>query len=332
MSVSATRPAHALALDRLLRTAHARLVRESASRELVDRRSFSAALADARGRVVVATAFAPIANIEALVRTCGRSFAGVPADDVLLTNDPYSGGTRVQDHFAIAPFVSGDGEMGYAVTSAAVADVGGMTLGNDYPDAGDLWTEGVRTTPVRIVRRGEVDADVIRLLEINSRLPLLVVADARLLAAVAASVAAQASIAAAEPCIGASREAIAARARASRTTERTGSVARSPHLRVVVTTGDGRVRVEFADSADAQRDNSGNATAATVASAVVRALASAAGCELNSGVTDALDLDIPVGSCLDAQFPFPVGAGRYVIGEAIHDMALDALEEVLDEA
>lgn len=323
-------------LDRLVRSAHARLVRESASRELVERRSFSAAVVDGRGRVVVATEFAPIANLEELARVVAERFPDLPGDDVLLTNDPYSGGTRVQDHFAIAPFADPTGGSGYAIASAATADVGGMTLGNEFAAAGDLWTEGVRTTPIRLVRGGEVDADAIRLLEINSRLPLLIVADAKTLASVAAAMAAEAppllESGAAEGRIAESRDRVAERARAEGSTERAATIATSTEIRLGVAAGNGSIAFDLDGSAGAQRDNNGNATAPTLTSAVAQAVGAALGCHPNSGLTEAITIAIPAGSCVDAQFPLPVGAGRYQIGDAVHELVLDALAEVLPES
>ena len=164
----------------LLRDAHAHLLTNYPSRELVARSGFAVALVDGRGRVVAATEHTQIANVERVVRTCARRFAHPSLGDVVITNDPYSGGTRVQDQFVLTP-VQGEQDtlQGYVVACAPFCDVGGMTLGNDVPAAGDLWTEGVRTTPVHVCRGGKVDEDIIRLLQLNSRVPALIRLDHR---------------------------------------------------------------------------------------------------------------------------------------------------------
>src|SRR6185312_16273388 len=78
---------------------------------------------------------------------------------------------------------------GLAVVCAPFVDVGGMTLGNVVPEAGDLFTEGVRTRPIRLRRAGRTDEDIVRCLQLNSRVPVLIAADAMAMADVAAALA-----------------------------------------------------------------------------------------------------------------------------------------------
>src|SRR5262249_31659749 len=62
-----------------------------------------------------------------------------------------------------------------------LADIGGQSFGNYYPYARDVWQEGVVTTPVRLARNGQVDNDVMELLKLKSRAPVLLAHDVALM-------------------------------------------------------------------------------------------------------------------------------------------------------
>jgi N-methylhydantoinase B len=91
--------------------------------------------------------------------------------DVWLFNDPYEGGTHANDFKLVRP-VFRDGKLFCFLASAAHwHDVGGAVPGNYNPAATECWQEAVQIPPVRIVRRGELDADVLAILKANTRLP-----------------------------------------------------------------------------------------------------------------------------------------------------------------
>ncbi|MCD6673997.1 MAG: hydantoinase B/oxoprolinase family protein [Burkholderiaceae bacterium] len=92
-------------------------------------------------------------------------------EDVLLTNDPYGGGTRVQTFTAVAPVQHGDSIAMYLAVCGQTEDIGGDFRGNLNPAATEIWAEGVRCTPVRLVREGKLRKDVRQTLELNSRNP-----------------------------------------------------------------------------------------------------------------------------------------------------------------
>src|SRR5579864_8274964 len=71
-----------------------------------------------------------------------------PGDQVLL-NDPFSGGTHLNDLTAVAPCFA-DGELvGWVANRAHHGDVGGMTPGSLPPDADEIYQEGLILPPVR---------------------------------------------------------------------------------------------------------------------------------------------------------------------------------------
>ncbi|GAB2897118.1 hydantoinase B/oxoprolinase family protein [Paraburkholderia jirisanensis] len=99
------------------------------------------------------------------------SRGGMVDGDVWLFNDPYEGGTHANDFKLVRP-VFRNGELFCFLASAAHwHDVGGAVPGNYNPAATECWQEAVQIPPVRILRRGELDEDVLAILKANTRLP-----------------------------------------------------------------------------------------------------------------------------------------------------------------
>lgn len=96
---------------------------------------------------------------------------GMADGDVWLFNDPYDGGTHANDFKLVRP-VFRDGKLFCFLASAAHwHDIGGAVPGNYNPSATECWQEAVQIPPVRIVRAGTLDADVLAILKANTRLP-----------------------------------------------------------------------------------------------------------------------------------------------------------------
>ena len=91
--------------------------------------------------------------------------------DVYLSNDPYEGATHLNDFKLVRPFFH-DGAPFCALASVGhYQDIGGNVPGNYNPRARDAMQEGVRIPPVKLAASGRIDADVVRIVRANSRLP-----------------------------------------------------------------------------------------------------------------------------------------------------------------
>jgi len=100
-----------------------------------------------------------------------RSRGGMREGDVWLFNDPYEGGTHANDFKLVRPLFH-DGRLVCFLASAAHwHDVGGAVPGNYNPAATECWQEAVQIPPVRIVRDGALQDDVLAILTANTRLP-----------------------------------------------------------------------------------------------------------------------------------------------------------------
>ncbi|WP_053843802.1 hydantoinase B/oxoprolinase family protein [Paracidovorax avenae] len=108
--------------------------------------------------------------VRATARAAGPR-GGMQDGDVWISNDAYDGGTHANDFKLVKPFFR-DGRLYCHLASAAHwHDVGGAVPGNYNPAATECWQEAVQIPPVRIVRGGVLDADVLAILQANTRLP-----------------------------------------------------------------------------------------------------------------------------------------------------------------
>lgn len=96
---------------------------------------------------------------------------GLCDGDIGLINDPYHGGGHLPDWTLIKPiFVDGKPRF-CSVVRAHMLDPGGPYPGGRNPNATEIWQEGFRIYPLKIVEAGQVRDDVWQLLLANSRLP-----------------------------------------------------------------------------------------------------------------------------------------------------------------
>lgn len=115
---------------------------------------------------VAAMAFAVKAAIAAAARR-----GGLRDGDVWIFNDPYEGGTHLNDFKLVRPFFH-DGELFCCLASVGHwHDVGGAVPGNYNPAATECWQEGMVIPPVRLYEDGRLRDDVLAILQANTRLP-----------------------------------------------------------------------------------------------------------------------------------------------------------------
>ncbi|MFC4449113.1 hydantoinase B/oxoprolinase family protein [Halorussus aquaticus] len=154
------------------------LIRGAYSPNIKERRDCSTALFDAAGRLVAQAEHIPV-HLGAMPEAVAAVLERDPEPgDTFVVNDPFAGGTHLPDVTLVSPLAppeadGGAGEeiVGYAVSRAHHADVGGMTPGSMPAGAREIYQEGLRLPPVRLVAGGEVNEDVRDLLLANVRTP-----------------------------------------------------------------------------------------------------------------------------------------------------------------
>lgn len=89
--------------------------------------------------------------------------------DAILINDPYISGSHLPDIFMISPIFYENKLIAIAANIAHHVDVGGISPGSMSVEATEIFQEGLRLPAIRIRKSGELDRELIRLLEKNVR-------------------------------------------------------------------------------------------------------------------------------------------------------------------
>ncbi|MFI5021415.1 MAG: hydantoinase B/oxoprolinase family protein [Alphaproteobacteria bacterium] len=91
--------------------------------------------------------------------------------DVIVLNDPYRGGTHLNDVTLIYPVFADDRLIFFPAVREHWADVGGMVPGSLAGTATEIYQEGVRIPPIKLVERGTINKAAMDLILCNMRVP-----------------------------------------------------------------------------------------------------------------------------------------------------------------
>ncbi|MBV9926343.1 MAG: hydantoinase B/oxoprolinase family protein [Acidobacteria bacterium] len=360
----------------LRRTAHSPNIKE--------RRDYSCAVFDSAGRVIAQGDHMPVhlGSMPMAVAAALRETSIGPGDVVAL-NDPFAGGTHLPDVTLVSGVFggvlgAGDWVLGktkrlrrganfptpkpqpptpnpqplfYVANRAHHADIGGATPGS-MGMATDVYGEGLRIPPVKLVVGGRVNEDLMRLLFANVRVERERRADfeaqvgslktgaARLLEIVAR--------AGREEAAEYARHLIEYSARMMRATLRTipdgvyeaedaldsdGVKDEEVSLRVRVEVKGERAVVDFEGSAP-QVSGPVNAVEAITVSAVAyvfRCLVGAEEVPASAGLMEPIEVLAPAGTVVNATHPAPVAGGNVETSQRIVDVLFKALASALPE-
>jgi N-methylhydantoinase B len=151
----------------------AALRRTALSPNIKERRDYSCAVFDGQGRVIAMGDHMPV-HLGSMPMSVQAAIAAVDfaPGDIAILNDPYAGGTHLPDITMVLPVFVDDGikPAFYVCNRAHHADVGGRFAGSMGP-ANEIFQEGIRIPPVRIVRGGKVDREMLDLILLNVRTP-----------------------------------------------------------------------------------------------------------------------------------------------------------------
>jgi N-methylhydantoinase B len=156
----------------------AALRRTAFSSNIKERRDYSCAVFNSAGEVIAMGDHMPVhlGSMPMSVRA-GIAACDMAPGDVVMLNDPFCGGTHLPDITLIAPvYVKPRRRPGrtspdfYVASRAHHADVGGTYAGS-MGLCREIYQEGFRIPPVRIMRAGVMERDVLALLLSNVRTP-----------------------------------------------------------------------------------------------------------------------------------------------------------------
>jgi N-methylhydantoinase B len=153
----------------------ANVIHSSYSSVIYEGHDFSCALMSADGRQVAQSLADHPIHIFAVpysTREVAKAFAGdIHEGDIFLHNDPYTGGTHLNDMLLLYPVFHGGRPVLFPAVRCHWSDVGGMTPGSISGRVTEIIQEGVRVTPTRICERGRMNEAYLRLLFDNMRTP-----------------------------------------------------------------------------------------------------------------------------------------------------------------
>lgn len=149
----------------------ATLGRTAFSPNIKERKDFSCAVFDSKGRMVSQAEHIPVhlGSMPLSVKESLKAFE-LEEGDIIILNDPYWGGTHLPDITLVAPVVYKD-LLGFAACRAHHADVGGRTPGSMPGDSREVFEEGLIIPPVKLYEKGKVNADILKMILRNVRTP-----------------------------------------------------------------------------------------------------------------------------------------------------------------
>jgi N-methylhydantoinase B/oxoprolinase/acetone carboxylase alpha subunit len=314
------------------------LQRAASSPNIKERADCSAALFTPEGELLVQAEHIPVhlgsmpASVAAAIAAFGAD--GLAPGEQVVLNDPFAGGTHLNDVTLVAPCHVEGRLVGWAATRAHHADVGGMAPGSIPPDATEIYQEGLRLPPVRLT------SEVAAVLLANSRTPEERRGDLEAqVGATALGVARMSGFA------DAALDEVTAygerRMRAALAASADGSWSFADVLdssgprpeqqrpvRVALTvTIDGDTATFDFTGTDAQGAGNVNAVEAVTVSAVAFALRAALDPTIpaNGGAMRPVRVVAPPGTVVAAQAPAAVGAGNVEVSQRVADVCLGAL-------
>lgn len=149
------------------------LQRSAPSPNIKERRDYSCSIFDEKGNLIAQGDHMPVhlGSMPASVAAALREVRMKDGDAVLL-NDPYRGGTHLPDLTMVTPLYHEGRKkpIFYLANRAHHSDVGGMVAGS-MPLSRELYQEGIVIPPVRILRRGVLNRDVMEMILANVRTP-----------------------------------------------------------------------------------------------------------------------------------------------------------------
>lgn len=151
----------------------AALRRTAFSPNIKERRDYSCAVFDAAGQALAMGDHMPVhlGSMPMSVRAALDDLDLRPGD-VAMVNDPFRGGTHLPDITFVAPVFIGKSKRPdfFVASRAHHADVGG-TFAGSMGLCSEIYQEGFRIPPVKLVRGGKIDRDLLALLLANVRTP-----------------------------------------------------------------------------------------------------------------------------------------------------------------
>ena len=327
--------------------------RSARSPLLVEGRDFSLGIYDPEGRLIEQTEYIPILGYASAptMQHVARKYRGnVGPGDIILHNDPFTGGNQAADWKVIRPVFFEGEHIAWVMIAAHQADVGGAVPGSYNPDATDIWQEALRLTAVKVVESGHVREDVWELIFGNVRLKMVEHDVQAMIGACAVGerelqqLVARYSVATFRAVVESMLDSAETMARQviqripDGVYEKSWAVSfdgitpgTTMTLRVRITVNGDRVAFDFTGT-DPQTPGYVNAPLAVTMSAVMITFFMIADADIphNDGIMRCIDIVVPEGSFLNCRFPAASGFGNH-LSDQICSAIMAALADALPD-
>ncbi|MEM1610084.1 MAG: hydantoinase B/oxoprolinase family protein [Sulfolobales archaeon] len=330
------------------------LKRSAFSPNIRERMDHSCAIVDKKGRIVAQAEHIPVhlgsfrVCVKNIVGWIERSGDILEDGDMLIFNDPYISGTHLNDVTVIAPIYYGGRHIGYVINKAHQVDVGGPMPGSMNPMARTIYEEGFIIPPVKIVKRGSIDREILRIITSNTKTPLVTEGDTK--AQIAANIVGSRRVVelvkkygveavedAWEKAISHGRALALAkisgwRRGVSEAEDYLELEDQDPVIRVRLEVGDEYIRADFTGTSK-QIDRPYNAVYGVTYAAVVYSVRSIMEGEIpvNEGFYSVVEVIAPEGTVVNPRKPAPVSGGNVETSQRIADVVLKALSAIVPD-
>jgi len=136
---------------------------------------FTCALANRNGELIAVADFCPsqIGGVPLLVRSMIKEIplSEMSEGDVIIHNDPYRGGLHTPEHTVFKPIFVEDEIVAFSVCVGHFVEVGGMVPGGFPGEATEIFHEGLRVPPIKIIKEGMDVPEVWKMMLANVRTP-----------------------------------------------------------------------------------------------------------------------------------------------------------------
>ncbi len=151
------------------------LARTGRSTLITEVKDFSCVVTDANGKTVAQAHHTPsfLAGFEITMSYLTRQYgvSDLVEGDVIICNDPYTGGQHIMDLYAIAP-VFIDGELiGFVGNITHHSDLGGVAAGGVAGGINEIYLEGLRLPMIKLHKAGVEDAEIVAIITNQIRMP-----------------------------------------------------------------------------------------------------------------------------------------------------------------
>lgn len=160
------------ALISVVREMRATVFLTARSVAIYEARDFSCGLFDPDTQVVAQSEDigAHVVPLPWSVKAAMEDFGGdLAPGDIIVLNDPYRGGTHLNDVTLIYPVFDGDRLIFFPAVREHWADVGGAVPGSMSGTATEIYQEGIRIPPIKLVERGQINRAAMELILSNMR-------------------------------------------------------------------------------------------------------------------------------------------------------------------